>query len=233
MDRPIVVTEYPKSGGSWLTSLIGDALHIPKRDIYVQPGFNLFDTSHHPWYEDAAAYDFPEKSVIKSHELPASNMIGFDAAFVHLVRDGRDVIVSRWFFDKDFLVRNGITQEFNIGFDDYVEKTAREWQAYVTRWAHAGTPTVRYEDFLAAPELALSRLIETVAGSRLPDEAIQSAVARNTKEKFSKALGKTFKYNTFVRKGIAGDWKNYFTDKHIDAFNSIAGDAMRMLGYTV
>jgi len=39
----IVVTEYPKSGATWVVSMLGDALQLPKRDIYVNEAFGLFD----------------------------------------------------------------------------------------------------------------------------------------------------------------------------------------------
>src|SRR5512135_3392679 len=97
----IIVTEYPKSGGNWLVNLLGDILELPKRDIYVSDGFNLFDVSKHPWYENASSYELTEDCVIKSHELPDSPLLNFTARFIHLVRDGRDVVVSKYFYEKD------------------------------------------------------------------------------------------------------------------------------------
>lgn len=47
----IVVAEYPRSGGSWVTSMLGDALQLPKRDIYVGEDYEVFDVRKHPWYE--------------------------------------------------------------------------------------------------------------------------------------------------------------------------------------
>jgi Sulfotransferase domain len=204
MIKPIILTEYPKSGGSWITSMIGGALGLFKRDIYMRPGFNLFDTTKHPWYQNGAALDFPKASVIKSHELPNSELIDFDATFVHLVRDGRDVIVSRWFFDKDFMVKNGIVSSFDKKFDDYVEEKAIEWASYVTAWSNLGFLTIRYEDFLSEPHPALGKTIKQISGVDMPSSILKHAISVNTREKFSESLSKTFQHNTFVRKGIAG-----------------------------
>ncbi|MGC9328611.1 MAG: sulfotransferase domain-containing protein, partial [Candidatus Hinthialibacter sp.] len=33
------------------------------------------------------------------------------------------------------------------------------------------------------------------------------------------------------RKGVANDWKNHLTDRHIDLFKSMAGDLLIDLGY--
>lgn len=38
--------------------------------------------------------------------------------------------------------------------------------------------------------------------------------------------------NQFFRKGAVGDWKNYFSQRTKDRFNSIAGDLLVDLGYT-
>ena len=231
MNKPIILTEYPKSGGSWIVSMIGDALDIPKRDIYVRPGFDLFEIAKHPWYVGAESLNFPSKSIIKSHELPDSSLIDFTATYIHLVRDGRDVIVSKWFFDKDFCVNNHITSSFNKSFDDYVEEIAQEWTKYILTWANKDVLTFHYEDFLFEPEKLLSGLLRQVYGYDIQKTILQEAVYKNTKENFSDSLNKTFKHNTFVRKAISGDWKNYFSKKNIDSFNNVASEAMSLLGY--
>ncbi|WP_084168754.1 sulfotransferase domain-containing protein [Paraburkholderia acidipaludis] len=231
MKNPIILTEYPKSGGSWVSSMIGDALGLPKRDIYMRPGFNLFNASEHPWYKNGAPFDFPALCVIKSHELPDSELVNFDANFLHLVRDGRDVIVSKWFFDKEFMVKNGITTTFTKNFDDYVEETATAWSDYIKAWQNMQITTVRYEDFLADAGTALGATIKAITGISMPASLLQNVVLANTKEKFAESLSKTFQHNTFVRRGIAGDWRNHFSQRNIDCFRSIAGNAMSLLGY--
>ena len=90
----IVVTEYPKSGGTWVTSLIGDALGWPKRDIYVNEQYKAFDVRKHPWYRGSNILGLLPVCVIKSHELPQTNLHNFPAQFVHLVRGGRNIFMK-------------------------------------------------------------------------------------------------------------------------------------------
>lgn len=226
----IVVAEYPKSGGSWLVNLLADALALPKRDIYVKTGFSLFDVLKHPWYEDSQSLELTESCVIKSHEFPDSKLLDFPAKTVHLVRDGRDAIVSKYFFEKDFCVQNGFIKDFNITFDDYVEKTSAEWSNYVEAWMARDVITCRYEDLLRNPMHPLKNILESF-GVCVSTERIHESIMANTKEKMRKALDKTFKYNTFVRKGIVGDWKEHFSDYNKDAFKKQAGDVLIRLGY--
>jgi hypothetical protein len=229
--NPIVVTEFPKSGGTWITSMLGEALDLPRRDIYVRPGFDLFDIKSHPWYAGDNELDFPSGSVIKSHEFPNSGLINFDARFVHLVRDGRDVVISKWYFDQDFCVKNGISQPNNIDFDEYVKGTAAEWARYVDAWLAQGVLVVRYEDFLMNPVEKLAVLIKALTGLDVRHERVVRAVEACSKRELSRVLGNVFKHNTFVRKGISGDWVNHFSDRNINDFNLMAGDTLLSLGY--
>ena len=230
--KPIVISEFPKSGGSWIVSMLGDALQIPCRDIYMRSGFDLFDGKKHPWYQGANEFDFPVQCVIKSHERPNSGAINFDVTQVHLYRDGRDVVVSKYFFDKDFCVKNGITSSFEDDFDSFVEKTSYEWANYVLAWREqSGVCSIRYEHFLADPAKEVGALIFGIFGENPEASYLESVVARFTREKFSASLDAAFSHNTFVRKGVAGDWRNYFSEDNASVFKSIAGDALIALGY--
>jgi hypothetical protein len=227
----LVVTEYPKSGGTWLVGLLGDALGLPKRDIYVKDGYQAFDVTRHPWYEGAQSLGFTDSAVIKSHELPGSPLTAFDAHFVHLVRDGRDVVVSRYFYERDFCVANGILERFDEPFDQYVPRVAGEWRAFVSAWLAAGTRTCRYEDLLEDTAGNVQRLLVQQLGLRVSDARIREAVACNTRERLRQALDRTFAHNTFVRRGVAGDWRNHFGRDHARMFDDVAGETLVRLGY--
>jgi hypothetical protein len=229
--RPIVVSEFPKSGGSWIVSMIGEALQIPRRDIYMRPGFDLFDFEKHPWYRDERKLDFPDVCVIKSHELPNSPLINFDAIFVHLIRDGRDVVVSKYFYERDFCVQNGIISTFEKEFDAYVGETAQEWAKYVSAWSEQKVETIRYEDFLTDPVVSLGNLLKKLVRAEWNPAYLDAVVTRFTRDKFAKSLSAAFKHNTFVRKGISGDWRNHFSQLNVDVFNRTAGDILLSLGY--
>lgn len=230
--KPVVVSEFPKSGGSWIVSMLGKALGLPCRDIYMQPGFDLFDYSQHPWYLGVDVPDFPPQCVIKSHEPPDSPAISFDVTQVHLVRDGRDVVVSKYFFERDFCVQNGIIDAFDQTFESFVERESRKWGEYVSSWlAQPDVLTIRYESFLADPVGELGALVTALTGEPLDEDTLVDVVARFTRDRFSASLAATFKHNTFVRKGVKGDWVNHFGESDVQAFEEGAGNVLRRLGY--
>jgi len=226
----IVVAEFPKSGGSWLSSMLAHSLGIAVRDIYVNNDFKAFDISKHPWYEGSSSYVLTESCVIKSHEMPDSKLHNFEAHFIHMIRDGRDVIVSKYFYEKDFCVKNKIIKEFKYTLEEYIEKTSREWAEYISAWEGHNVITCSYENLLRDTVDELKEVFSRLNIS-VTDDALKAAVDANTKEKFRKSLDKAFKHNTFVRKGIAGDWKNHFNEKQKAIFKLHAGELLIKLGY--
>src|SRR6185369_17148109 len=145
----IVVVEYPKSGGSWLVSILAHALGLPRRDIYVNGSDRFVDVAKHPWYADVDLYDITDACVMKSHEPPNSKLHNFNAKFIHLVRDGRDVVVSKYFFEKDFCLQNNLIDSFEYSFEDFLKITATEWSDFVKMYDENEFITVKYEELLS------------------------------------------------------------------------------------
>ncbi len=232
----IFVNEYPKSGGSWLVNLLGDALGLPKRDIYVADGYDQFAIAKHPWYRGTGhlGVEAAGDCVVKSHERPGSALhrpFESETAHLCLVRDGRDVVVSKYFFERDFCVQNGILARFDATLEDYVPRTAAEWAAHVSAWLDAGVPVLRYERFLADPHAALREACERAGHPGVADDRIAAAVAGNTPEHMRRSLADAFAHNTFVRKATSGDWRNHLTAAHAAAFHAAAGPVLARLGY--
>jgi hypothetical protein len=225
----ILVSEYPKSGGTWIVNLIGDALGLPKRDLYAT-GAMPFDLGKHPWYIGASDFGFKGPCVIKSHEHPTSRLVQFSAKHIHLVRDGRDVVVSKYFFERDFCVANGIYEKFEEDFDAYVSRVSAEWNEFVLSWLNVDVLCLKYEDFLRSPGATLECALSGI-GIEANRESINAAVSNNTKDKLQASLTPLFPNSAFVRKGVSGDWRNHFQRRHLDAFRGLAREAMERLGY--
>ena len=90
---------------------------------------------------------------------------------------------------------------------------------------------VKYEDLLQRPEEEFRRLLEFLGA-----EAGEEVAARCVREASFEKLGEGRKRGeedptAFVRKGIAGDWKNVFTEQNKRAFKRQAGDLLVKLGY--
>lgn len=234
--RKLTIVEYPKSGGSWLTNMLSSLCGLPARDIYVKsPEFlHNIDMRKHPWYKNTDNFSCVGNCVIKSHELPSSNLqtqIGIKKQnCIHLVRDGRDVVVSKWFFETEFLPRNGIIDRPEITFDDFVKQTSQDWSKFVEAWLAESIILCRYEDLIAKPVEMLNGLKDQLC---LPTVmSAEQAVDENTVERTRKSFSAAFTHNTFVRSARTGDWRNNFSLDAEVVFDCFGGDTLVKLGYT-
>jgi len=96
---------------------------------------------------------------------------------------------------------------------------------------HPRVAHVRYEDFTKSPAETMSNALELV-GVQISKETIQSvAEKKNFKNATGgRCIGVEDKSSHF-RKGITGDYKNYFTDYHRALCKLIIGEDLIRLGY--
>lgn len=184
-----------------------------------------------------------------------------DAAFVHVLRDGRDVAVSHCFYLFKFRSREGPSQ-FDVlpeGAREHMERAYRfhalgegervplfserslryfagVWGACVAGAARARGLygerflEVRYERALERTEEELATVLRFLGLSASP-ERVRAIVdqhrfeARTRRERGdADPLAKT-------RKGVAGDWRTYFSAEDERVWADAAGEGMREAGY--
>jgi Sulfotransferase family len=180
-----------------------------------------------------------------------------DAKIIHIIRDGRDAAVSAvhhsWNFGK---IRKGGEASAkrtthrkrdphemrNMGESIFAEgqlrKFAAEWSARVSTTVEDGPALldngyveVRYEDLLERPEEEVRRLLEFLR-AEASEKTVKMCVNAASFEKLSKGRTRGQEDPTsFFRKGIAGDWRNVFTEQDKDLFKKEAGDLLIRLGY--
>jgi hypothetical protein len=232
-----VVSEYPKSGGTWLGRMVAECLQLPFPQRYRLP-LALPCVVHTHW-----AYD--------------SRL----ARPIYLYRDGRDVMVSLYFhrirriaeqrYVSDWRHKQVHERLFGKGYDaaditrhlprfienefDDPRDSRLTWRQHIESWFDPDNrPQVAYlsyESLLSEAETTLSRTVGHVADEPVDAWRVQMAV-----EKFSmarqtgRAPGEEDRAS-FIRKGVAGDWVNHFSREASKIFNDLAGDTLIKLGY--
>lgn len=180
-----------------------------------------------------------------------------DAHYLHMVRDGRDVVVSDMFlkfsyeaFDEfDAAHRDDARAAYRfhaLGEGEPVPLfTAGTITPFINTWkasiagGHRAKELypadrfceVRYETLLNEPSSELARIFRFL-GVDASDDIVAHCVAQNTFEKHSggRKPGEASALNP-TRKGVAGDWKNHFTDNDKALFKDLAGELLIELGY--
>lgn len=223
----LVLTEFPKSGGTWIGSLLSDALDIP----YVRHSMPPLSTY-----------------VIHKHVLPG---ILAGSKPIIVVRDGRDIMVSYFFhaYYLDSPHTKRLTEKFAsvLPTEDresdaknlchFIEKSFTSpvyprfsWKMFCEQWL--GVPDaliVKYESFNKDPAAALESLLHRLGQS--PDMKLTEIVDKHSFQNVSGRSAGTENKSSFLRKGIIGDWRNHFSREAAEIFEYHAGSILRELNY--
>lgn len=226
-----IVTEYPKSGGTWVAQMVADYL-----------GVNFPRNS---------AVRF-EKAVHHAHYLYSPLLKNV----VVVMRDGRDIVVSYYYymlFENDraspVVVRNARKALNFKDYDDIKEnlprfleylfdKQARSispfqftWPKFVRSWIDRDVVTVKYEDLINDGIGEFSNVILQLTRNCPDRRRIESVIDKfSFRAQTSRSPGEEIK-NQFLRKGVPGDWKEKFTRSAAKLFDQIAGQELQVLGY--
>lgn len=240
------VVEYPKSGGSWLGQLLSGYFNIPfPRNAFPKFGMSL----------------------VHGHYLPSKRTEKISRVFWQ-VRDGRDVIVSSYYYylfpternkknPKDILyyknrlqfaeiedIKKNLPEYIEFVFSHKPHITTRfgfegNWVGFNEKWLRycrnndgkGNLIRTSYESLLDNTEKELARITGLVSEEEPDYRKIKEVVQRYSfKNQSGRSQGEESN-TSFLRKGIAGDWKNKFSREAAEIFDHYAGDMLVKLGY--
>lgn len=228
--RSIYVLGYTKSGTNWLCCLMSSALDLPILE---------------PWKRN-----WPTRGPAVFHMHRFIPLGSVRRRTVYLMRDGRDLMVSAYFhiargggkakciFERKFgrrLIAENITQNL-VDFIRFMQNRSLSglpYREHINQWRmhRDGYVTARYEDLLADTPGELSRILKELTRNEPDHKVIAKAVSDHD---FLRSTGRKpgmEDRKAFLRKGISGDWRNYFSQEAALVFDAYAGDLLVDLGY--
>jgi hypothetical protein len=223
-----IVNEYPKSGGTWVGQLLSEAFKIP------------FPRNRLPMLRSC---------ILHGHSIKKRNMKNV----VVVWRDARDILISQYhhclFLQDNFNAKEVGIAKKDLKFEDnndiqknlmrfikYVYEDKRivnfSWSDFVNSWARRSDVVhVKYEDLHRDTTGELKRVVKELTGKIIELKELQRMVHKYSfKRQTGRKQGEE-NPKSFLRKGIVGDWKNYFTKDSKELFAQYAGEALIRMGY--
>lgn len=225
----VLVTEYPKSGGTWAAQMISDYTGLP----------------------------FPRNCAPRLEPCILHGHRAFDPAFRNVccvLRDGRDVMVSAYYHmlfeneknDHRFVRANRL----KLAFDDFEDIEANlpgfieflftqrtnvfynfTWSEFVRGWHGRDAIFIRYERLLMDPLEEMGSALKKLTGETVDSERLQDSIEKFSFSKVSDRNPGDENVNSFIRKGVSGDWKNKFSPEARRTFDRFGGAELVLLGY--
>lgn len=242
-NNSVLLVEYPKSGGTWLGQLISSALEIP------------FPRNQMP---------ILQKSFYHSHYLPKW-LITRNKPIVFLVRDGRDVLISKYFHQLIWNEKNKLNPKdvvyhrSKVPFENYdninenlfdfirydFEHRPSKFQqfTYMGNWCEYNQAwlkemqnnnnihLVKYEDLLSDSFSTLDLLLKQAFKLELSKSKLNRIIEKYSFHKQTNRRSGEESVSSFLRKGISGDWKNYFGNKEKELYKKYAAKLLVELNY--
>lgn len=224
-----LVTEFPKSGGTWYSQMLSSYLGLPfaRNNNPQEFTSSVLHGVHpyHPWLRNTSV----------------------------VLRDGRDIMVSAYYhflFDNEVNAAYAVQEKrAHLGFCDYDDVRANlpRWieymfTSYVSRrrmslsqfldsWLGQDVVFVRYEDLVGEPLPTMAAAIRKLTERDVDEARLADVIDRFSFATLSGRAPGEERAGSFMRKGIAGDWRNHFTVEAAEVFNHYAGEHLLRCGY--
>ncbi|XP_069463132.1 sulfotransferase 2A1-like [Ambystoma mexicanum] len=241
-DDDVFNVTYPKSGTTWMQEIL--TLINSKGDTV--PYKSIPSWERVPWVEQTTGRGFlenrPSPRLITSH-LPAQlfpkSFASSKAKVIYTVRNPKDVCVSLYNYCQitKFLECIENFAEFHSMFikGDVIYSS---WFDHVSGWLKMDQTNVllmSYEGMLQDPRGSVLKICKFL-GRDLDDAPIDSVVENTSFKNLKNNQMSNYtlvpeefmdhKKGSFFRKGISGDWKNYFTVAQSEQLDQIFQEKM-------
>jgi len=162
-----------------------------------------------------------------------------------ILRDPRDTVISWYFSAKKSHIPVHPIPQLRTGLEKLNQSDGLRYiidqlggfgsfdvqRSWMNTQADKAVAVFRYESLVQNPEAFIKQLLGHL-NVDLPAQLFNQLLARFSFERFSGGR-KPGEEDTrsHYRKGIVGDWKNYFDDRVIAHFQAKTGDLLKVLGY--
>ncbi|XP_038565671.1 sulfotransferase 2B1-like [Micropterus salmoides] len=244
-----LIATYPKSGTTWLQEIVplimsgGDPASVE----------TLHNWDRVPWLEESRACILnlearPSPRIFTTHfhyNMMPPSFFEVKPKVIYVMRNPKDVFTSSFHYYgiTNFLVHPGPQSDFLHKFLDG-DVIFGSWFDHVKSWLNAEDKErilyISYEELIMDLKDSVARIaqfleksLDTEVIEKIADRCLFKNMKQNKMSNYS-AVPSEFMDQTkseFLRKGIAGDWKNQLTAAEAQHFDAVYKDRMKDVKY--
>lgn len=239
----VFVASLAKSGSTWLAGMLAA---LPGFDRYQPSGWTAaMDTgASQDVYPGLFAEVRRRLAVIKGHTPGTienvSRLQEAGVKYLITVRDPRDQIISGYWYLRNRPHHPAHRLAMTLSLDEFVSHELDPGTASVPRaawlrkWLQNRDPDhshiVRYEDLLQNPLEEMRRICDFL-GFEVGSELLEAIVLRHSFTAISGRAPGQEDRTSFLRRGVAGEWKESFSPEQRDLARRHVDDVAVALGY--
>jgi Sulfotransferase domain len=242
----------PKSGSQWIRQILSDPIAFRYSGLptfhyesKLPEGYDPRDLIQRNFTEP-----FPESSIVTPLYISFDNFRGipkptrYKAFFI--MRDPRDILVS-WYFSMRYShvplgdipqLRTTLnSMSFEEGMLYGIDRLNKQGHfRTLASWADSSkldgnVLVIRFEDLIGVHGIDFFQSLFKHCDIRIPQRTLRQLLAKYSFEALSRRARGEENKEAHYRKGIAGDWKNYFSATITQKFAKVNGDLTARLGY--
>lgn len=233
--------------------LLHHGLPKQKKDLLMRSIISSIKEEEHKHYSKKIIVDKVTPYINTSvHVINQIKRFFPDAKIIYIIRDGRDVLTSgvfHWFnkqqatadlneFElrrKQLFIENADAKMERFFQDKEIIKWAKEWVQPIktinTAKKNHKIKVIHFEELLENTEDVLSQCLSFISAKNTHKLLSKCIEAGNFNRMTKGREQGEAKHNEHIRKGIAGDWRNYFTYEDGKLFQEITDSTLVDFGY--
>ncbi len=149
----------------------------------------------------------------------------------YIVRDGRDTVNSAiHFFSSPIVLKQNPVYSISNPMKlyqnfDFFSRQVENWRDHIRAFFKVKDSyfLICFEDLVSKKKEMVEKIAHYLDLNAPIEKIVQETSFRTMKKHAS----------NHVRKGKQGDWRQYFTPRHLQIFNEIAGEELEKLGYKI